>query len=289
MVSLPSISDQTSLVFIGGATASGKSDLALCLAEKHNGIIINADALQIYSDLSIITARPSIQDMVKIPHFLYGFLSIEHTYNVMDWCRSVKTIIEEHADRKIFIVGGTGLYFKSLLYGIAPIPDIPDAIRTQARSMNNQELYDALLKIDLQATQKLHINDTHRLARAYEVRVHTGESLYDLQKKSVSFIPSYLKTEKYLLNPTRDIVYQRINKRFDSMIEQGVLAEVAKIMHYKKPNQAIKAVGVPELMAYIENETSLEYAIDKAKQSSRNYAKRQLTFFNNQFSDFIKI
>ena len=283
---LPHISDTVSVIYIVGATASGKSDFALALAEKYNGIIINADALQIYADLSIITARPSTTDMLHIPHYLYGFVPINQTYNVADWCHAVKDIIKNNQNKKIFIVGGTGLYVKSLICGIAKIPDIPETIRTHARSLSNQELYDSLLKLDPIATSKLHINDTQRLSRAYEVVTHTGKSLYALQKETTFFLSPDIKTQGYFLNPPRDILYDRINKRFDMMIQAGVLDEIKNIMHHAKDNQAMKAVGIPEIIAYLHGDISWENAIDKAKQASRNYAKRQLTFFKNQFPDF---
>lgn len=286
---IPTIPDTVSVVFVVGATASGKSDLAFYLAEKYHGIIINGDALQIYRDLSIITARPSLNDVSKVPHELYGFLPINSHYNVADWCHDVQKLIEKHYDKKIFIVGGTGLYFKSLINGIAKIPDIPAHIRQQARGLSNQELFDNLLKLDPLATEKLHINDTQRLSRAYEVVIHTGKSIYEYQNQMQSFLPSHIQTQGYFLNPPRDILYDRINKRFDMMIDNGAIDEVRHVMNYAYHYQAMKAVGVPEIIAYLKNDISFDTAINNAKQSSRRYAKRQLTFFNNQFSDFIKI
>jgi tRNA dimethylallyltransferase len=286
---IPDIPHDISVVFVVGATASGKSDFALSLAEKYNGIIINSDALQIYSELSIITARPAINDMQKIPHYLYGFLNIAHSYNVADWCKDVQHLLKIHTDKKIIIVGGTGLYVKSLIHGIAKIPDIPDAIRQSVRTLPNQEIYDALKTLDPIAIEKLHINDTQRLSRAYEVVLHTGKSMYDYQKNMVSFLPPDIKTIGYFLNPPRDILYERINRRFDLMIKAGAIDEVKKIMNYDTNLTGIKAVGIPEIMAYLTGNVPLETATDKAKQSSRNYAKRQLTFFNNQFLDFIKL
>jgi tRNA dimethylallyltransferase len=288
---IPTIPDDISVVFIVGATASGKSDFALALAEKYNGIIINGDALQIYHELSIITARPTDNDITKIPHYLYGFLSITDTYNVADWCCAVQNLIETHTNKKIFIVGGTGLYFKSFINGIAKIPDIPDNIRKTARSLSNQELYDALVMLDPIAVKKLHINDTQRLARAYEVVVYTGQSLYAFHQNQemLPFLPQGIKTQGYFLNPPRDILYNRINQRFDMMIHSGVLEEIKAIMHHDTHTQAMKAVGVPEVLAYLNNECSLDEAVAQAKQASRHYAKRQITFFNNQFLDFEKI
>ncbi len=286
---IPNIPDDISVVFIVGATASGKSDFALALAEKYNGIIINGDALQIYRELSIITARPSDTAMQTIPHYLYGFLSITNSYNVADWCFAVQNLVKTHTHKKIFIVGGTGLYFKSFINGIAKIPDIPDTIRKTARSLSNQELYDALAMRDPIAVKKLHINDTQRLARAYEVVIHTGQSLYAFHQQMTPFLPQGIKTQGYFLNPPRDILYNRINQRFDMMIETGVIEEIKAIMHHDTNTQAMKAVGVPEVLAYLNNECSLDEAIVTAKQASRHYAKRQITFFNNQFLDFEKI
>jgi tRNA dimethylallyltransferase len=287
--SLPDIPDSVSIVFIIGATASGKSDFALALAEKYNGIIINGDALQIYSELSIITARPNMLDTEKIPHYLYGFLPINRHYNVADWCNDVQDLITKHKDKKIFIVGGTGLYFKSLIQGIAKIPDIPETIRKTARILSNQELYDALATLDPLAITKLHINDTQRLARAYEVSFYTGKSIYEFQQEMTCFLPKDLQTQGYFLNPQRDILYNRINHRFDIMLTMGVLDEIKNIMHHDTNYQAMKAVGIPEIIDFLHGNIPLDEAIDKAKQASRNYAKRQLTFFNNQFKNFIKL
>ena len=286
---IPDILGDISVVFVVGATASGKSDFALSLAEKYDGIIINSDALQIYSELSIITARPSVVDMQKIPHFLYGFLPLNNPYNVADWCLDVQNLLRQNSHKKIIIVGGTGLYVKTLIQGIAKIPDIPNDLRETARHLSNQELYDALQIRDPIAIQKLHLNDTQRLCRAYEVVTYTGQSLYEYHKNMVSFLPENIKYTGYFLNPERDVLYDRINRRFDMMIQTGALDEVAKIMDYNPNFQGMKAVGVPEIMAYLNGDISLDIATDKAKQASRNYAKRQITFFNNQFKGFVSV
>ena len=202
----------------------------------------------------------------------------------MPRCR--KIILENEQKCKIFIIGGTGLYIKSFINGIAPIPDIPMDIRQEARSLSNQELYGKLEKYDPLATQKLHINDTQRLARAYEVVRYTGESIYALQQKSVSFLPKNALYQGIFLNPPRERLYQRIDTRFDQMVEKGALAEIKKIMTYDPNLSSMKAVGIPELISYLSGKISLEIAIEKAKQASRQYAKRQMTFFNNQFADF---
>jgi len=285
----PYLSEDISVVFLCGATASGKSALAHSLAEKYNGIIINADALQIYQELSIITARPTANEMAHIPHFLYGFLPISQNYNVVQWCQAVHDLLIAHSDRKIFIVGGTGLYIKSLIQGVAKIPEIQQHIRQEARALDNNALYHALLALDPIATEKLHKNDTQRLARAYEVVKQTGQSIYDWQNQSVSYVPNHIKWQGYFLNPSRDILYKRIHQRFDQMMDDGALNEVKNIMHYAPHYQGMKAVGVPELMAYLNNKISRSEAIEKAKQVSRNYAKRQITFFKNQFSNFTEI
>jgi tRNA dimethylallyltransferase len=286
---LPLISEQTSIIFIVGATASGKSQCALNLAKHYDAIIINADALQIYQDLSIITARPTNQEIAEIPHYLYGFLSINQHYNVAQWCVDVQKIIHNNPNKKVIIVGGTGLYFKTLINGIAPIPDIPQDIRQKVRLMTNQALFDALSTIDVRAIEKLHRNDTNRLSRAYEVILHTGKSIYDFQQQSVSFLPPHRHYQGFFLNPNRSLLYERIHQRFDIMIEMGVLQEVAKIAHYDLKNQAMKAVGVIDIIDYLNEKISLEQAIHNAKQASRHYAKRQLTFFNNQFPHFVTV
>lgn len=286
---LPEIDTDTQIIFIIGATASGKSDFAYSLAQKYQGIIINADALQIYHDLSIVTARPDTNDCL-VPHHLYGFLPVQAQYNVANWCQDVVDLIAKyHQDYTIFIVGGTGMYFNGFIKGIAQIPDIPENIRQQARMMDNQTLYSALAKCDSIAIEKLHINDTQRLARAYEVITYTGKSIYQFQQETQPYLDPQLKYQGFYLNPPRDILYARIDQRFENMIQNGAFDEVKKIMHHDLSYQAMKAVGVPEIIAYLNQETSYDQMLDKAKQASRNYAKRQITFFNNQFTNFQKI
>jgi tRNA dimethylallyltransferase len=226
--------------------------------------------------------------MHRVPHYLFGHVDIKKDYNVASWCNEAQQIIvkSKAEGKKIIIVGGTGLYTYSLIHGIATIPEIPIFIRKIARAMTNKELHEELALRDPIAYQKLHLNDTQRLSRAYEVVYATGKSIYEFHQTTESPLPKDINHMGYFLNPSREELYYRIDQRFLKMIEHGAIKEVNKVKHYDRNLQGMKAVGVSELLLYLEGNISLEEAISQAQQATRNYAKRQITWFKNRFKDF---
>jgi tRNA dimethylallyltransferase len=281
-----SLFETCDVICIAGATASGKSDFALKLAHQMNGVVINADSCQIYQELSILTARPTISDMQNIPHYLYGFLSLCNPYNVQKWCFDAKNAIQDTLalGKRPILVGGTGLYFHGLLNGLAHIPDISDDIRHDVRQMPNDKIYDMLGIYDPISHQKLHLNDTQRLQRALEVVLSTKYPMEYWHKNTQKFLPDTLKIGTFMLMPQRDWLYDRINRRFDMMMRQGALHEAEYIIKNKLDthSNARNIVGLSELIDYLNGHISLNDAVESAKQSSRNYAKRQMTWFRNK-------
>lgn len=281
--------DQTCLICLAGPTASGKSDLAMTFARNSKDTVINADSCQIFQELQILTARPKQSEMMNIPHRLYGHISLIAQYSVQHWCQEVSVAIKEIIQNggRAILVGGTGLYFHSLLNGIAHIPDIDPEIRQSVRAMHREEIYTALRQEDPIAAQKFHANDTQRIARALEVVRSTHQPISYWQKNTQSFLPADIKYESFALMPEREALYARIDRRFDMMMQQGALDEAKKIKEIFSEGEdykdiAHKIVGLSELISYLDGNLSYEEALEKAKQSSRNYAKRQMTWFRNK-------
>lgn len=281
-------------IIVAGPTASGKSALALALAEKLNGVIINADSMQVYSTLRIVTARPSEEDEARVPHRLYGVLDPSELCSAGRW-RSLAVAEMEAAwtEGKLPVVcGGTGLYIRSLMQGLSPIPDIPDEVRTAARALfeqiGNQAFHEMLATRDPVIAARLHPGNSQRLVRAWEVVQATGRTLSDWQAEPPT---DALAASFYAVSiaPEREALYEGCDRRFRLMVEQGALDEVKAIlaMHLDPALPAMKALGVPELAAYLDGRCSLEEAIRRAQQTTRNYAKRQLTWFRHQLrADF---
>jgi len=276
-------------ILIAGPTASGKSGIALDLAERINGAIINTDSMQIYRDLSILTARPGPEEMRGIPHLLYGVLDASETCSAGKWLalaeEAYQTVLEQ--GRIPIFVGGTGLYFRALTEGLAPIPDIPQAVQQDAETIRHeigaQAFFDRLCERDRNAASQLRASDTQRVLRAWSVLEATGRPLADWQKMtSPAFLPD--PAHKIVIEPDRDWLYARINRRFDEMLASGVLEEVKALAARHLPSRlpAMRALGVPHLLAHLKGEISLEDAVEKAKTGSRRYAKRQMTWFRNQ-------
>ena len=275
-----------SLLFLGGATASGKSDLAIALAQKYDGVIINADSMQIFKEPSLLTARPSENDHQKAPHKLYGFLSINDSYCVTQWCEDVCHEIKDcfKKQKLPIIVGGTGLYFHTLMHGIAQIPDIHPDIRTWVRTLSVTEIQKYLQDKDPVSAKILHPNDTQRLSRALEVIESTGTSLQDWYKNPKTFLDVDWDYYFYILNPAREKLYHRIDRRFIKMLNMGGLDEARLLMDmgFHEHLTGMKAVGIPELIRHLKGEYDLETAIFLAQTASRQYAKRQMTWFRNK-------
>ena len=280
-------------LLIAGATASGKSSLALGLAKKLNVSIINADSMQIYRELQIITARPDAADEAVCPHHLFGHVSAVEDYSTGRWLDDVLAAIAqvEKAGRLPVIVGGTGLYFTALTEGIAAIPDIPDAVRRKVRQRFEDDglavCHAALEAVDPAAFQRILPSDKQRTLRALEVYEATGRALSDWHQDPVT--PPLAANEKggllkILLLPSRDWLYERCDRRFDEMLAAGALAEAEKItaLGLAPDRPAMKAVGLPSLQAVIAGTQTPETARLQAQQQTRRYAKRQMTWFRNQ-------
>ena len=282
------------IVLIAGPTASGKSALALELAEKLGGIIVNADSMQVYRDLRIITARPSSEEERRLPHRLYGHIDAAENFSVGRWCEEAAAALAE-AQRKAhpaIVVGGTGLYFNAFTRGLAAVPPIPanirEAVRARLASDGVAALHAELKWRDAAAAARLMPGDRARITRALEVVLATGRSLLDWheQNKPASLDPA--RAVKIFLAPERDDLLGRIDARFDAMMAAGALEEVRTLAARKlAPNlPAMKAHGVPWLVRHLEGEIKLDRAVAEAKRDTRQYTKRQGTWFRNQLPDF---
>ncbi|MEZ5691273.1 MAG: tRNA (adenosine(37)-N6)-dimethylallyltransferase MiaA [Rickettsiales bacterium] len=275
---------------IVGATASGKSATALSLAQKTASVIINADSQQVYSDLRILTARPTPEEEAIITHKLYGIMAAHESCSAGIWLRYAKMEIDWARTQGItpIIVGGTGLYIKALTQGIAEIPDIDETVRAQAindyEEMGKEAFSERLKAVDPEFFTRLKVYDKQRLIRAYEVWLGSGKSLSWWQSREVVAPYSTDELEITKIELPREELYKRCDSRFDKMIEQGALEEVKNIKLLKLPDNLpiMKTIGVRELSSHLQGECALEQAIEKCKTLTRNYAKRQMTWFRHQ-------
>lgn len=282
-------------ILIAGPTASGKSSFALALAKKHGGCIINADSMQVYRELSILTARPSAEEAQNVPHHLYGFLSAARAYSVGQWLEDIKIKLAECERRNIrpIIVGGTGLYFKALLEGLAPIEDISDEVREKwrqkAQDLGAEKLYALLKDMDPELAATLKPGDTQRIARGLEVFEQTGRSLLYWQQQPAQPVLLKEQVQAYVICPAREELYRRIELRLDQMLEMGALEEVRSLakLNLDPALPAMRALGVAPLSLYLESKISREEALAQAKQDTRRYAKRQMTWLRKHMSDWL--
>jgi tRNA dimethylallyltransferase len=275
-------------LLIAGPTASGKSALALKLARERNGVIINADSMQVYRELRILSARPSLQEEAEAPHRLYGHVSGREAYSTGHWLKDVLREIDSCwvAGQLPIVVGGTGLYFMALLGGLAEVPQIPESIRETWRGFEG-DLHAELARRDPDYASKLNPSDRLRLIRGLEVIEATGKSLSAWQNEARQEAP--LKgalIEKVFLNVPRVELYARAEQRFDKMLEQGASEEVRALPEFGPTQPIMKAIGVPELLRHLRGEQSLEAAKSDAKTATRNYIKRQLTWWRGQMKDW---
>ncbi len=277
------------IYLLAGPTASGKSAKALAWARKHNGTILNADSMQLYADVPILTARPSAEETAGAPHLLYGHLAPTLTWSAGDWLRAARPHIDAATPQSpLCIVGGTGLYFNTLVYGLADIPDIADDVRLTARdtcaAMDEASFRDMLKRRDPRAEARIKPNDRQRLSRAYEVWLQTGVALSDWQAQTTPALVegSY---ELEILQPDRDWLYARCDERLRLMLAHGALTEVETLMAQGlQPDWPImRVLGLGECVALLNGEMTPEAALAQAQQVTRNYAKRQGTWFRNQF------
>ena len=288
------MSEAKRAVLIAGPTASGKSALALRLAARLDGVVINADSMQVYRDLRVITARPTPEEEARAPHRLYGHVDAAENYSTGRWCRDVATVLDEAArDGHVPIfVGGTGLYFKALTGGLAAVPPIPANIRAVVRGRLATDgvapLYQELIARDPKTAHRLMPNDRSRISRALEVVLATGRSLSDWHREGLPPLIDGARAAKVFITCERKELVRRIEARFETMLEAGALDEVRALVarHLDPTLPAMKAHGVPWLIRHFNGEISRDEAAAGAIMDTRRYAKRQVTWFRNQMTDW---
>ncbi|MBA1345370.1 tRNA (adenosine(37)-N6)-dimethylallyltransferase MiaA [Rhizobium sp. WYCCWR 11146] len=280
-------------ILITGPTASGKSGLAVELAKRHDGAVVNADSMQVYDTLRVLTARPSEEEMQGVPHYLYGHVPAGVAYSTGAWLRDVATLLPalRAAGRLPVFVGGTGLYFKALTGGLSDMPEIPEALRETLRTRLLQEgpdgLYAELVEADPAVAAGLSRQDGQRIVRALEVMKATGRSIAEFQGQSGPVIIDADKARKIVVLPDRAVLHQRINGRFEKMLEQGAEDEVRALLALDLQAEApvMKAIGVSQITAMIRGEMTRDEVLEKGAAATRQYAKRQMTWFRNQMDD----
>jgi tRNA dimethylallyltransferase len=284
---------ERTITLIAGPTASGKSALALDLAARHGGHIVNADSMQVYDGLRILTARPAAREMATVPHHLYGHVAPAVAYSTGAWARDVRALLKRlPADALLIFVGGTGLYFRALTAGLSPMPEVPDAVRSDLRARLAAEgapaLHAELAACDPAGAAGLDPADGQRIVRALEVLKASGLPLADWQGRAAEPVlsPGAI-TQRWLVMPDRAELHARIEARFDAMIAAGALDEVRRLRALGLPPDipAMKAIGVRELGAVLDGSMKEDAAIVRAKTATRQYAKRQMTWFRNQLGD----
>ena len=287
---------KSKIVLIYGPTASGKSNFAIKLAKKINGEIINANSMQVYKELKVLSARPFKKNFQKIKHHLYGFQSVKKNFSTGDWLKLVNQKILEIKKRKKvpILVGGTGLYFKSLIEGLVNIPNIPIKFREKIRSLHkkigSKNFFLKLVKIDPLAKKHINLSDTQRVIRAYEVKKFTKKSLYDWFKNTRS---NYEQKDFYkiYIDFPRDELIKKISSRVVEMIKKGAILEVKKFIKLKvtKNKSANKAIGITEIKEYIDKKIQINEVIEKISIKTRQYAKRQTTWSRGNMLDWKKM
>jgi tRNA dimethylallyltransferase len=261
--------------------------LAVALAKTlENGIVVNADASQVYADLAILSARPSEDEMDGVPHHLFGHIDAAEAHNAARWADEARAIIAAAHDAGTvpILVGGTGLYLRTLLYGIAPVPEIDPEVRSSVRAMAVDAAHQMLVKLDPDAAQRLHPADTTRVARALEVILATGRPLSRWQQTREGGIIDEVTVTPLILLPPRDWLRDRCDQRLAQMFEQGAIEEVEALLARRiDPHMpAMQAIGVQPIAGYLRGETDRAKALDLAQAATRQYAKRQFTWFRNQ-------
>ena len=287
---------QSKIILIAGPTASGKSNFAVRLAKKIDGEIINADSMQVYRQLRILTARPNKKEEKKIKHHLYGIINVNKNFSTGQWLKLAIIKIKEIRKRKKIpiLVGGTGLYFQSLINGLVKIPNIPFKIRNKIRllqkKIGQKKFYKRLLKLDSKVKKKFDPNDVQRSIRAFEIKTHTKVSMYDWFKKTkANFHESAFL--KFYINFERKKLIQRIEQRTTHMIKEGAIQEVIRFnkAKIKKNHSAKKVIGIEEITKYLDNQIKLEQAKELIVIKTRQYAKRQATWAKSRMIMWTKI
>lgn len=274
------------VALIAGPTASGKSALAVALAHAAEGVVINADASQVYADLQILSARPSDEEMAEAPHRLFGHIDGAQACTAARWAADARTEVEKaHAQGRLpILVGGTGLYLRTLLDGIAPVPDIDPDIRAAIRAMPVTDAHAALAREDPEAARRLAPADTSRVARALEVVRSTGRPLAEWQKHKSGGIADAVTLAPLVLLPPRDWLVARCDRRFEQMVDGGAIAEVEALLARGLSSDlpVMRAIGVPEIAAWLHGDIDRETMLERGRIATRQYAKRQYTWFSRQ-------
>tara|TARA_A100001011_G_scaffold197281_1_gene205561 strand:+ start:156 stop:1067 length:912 start_codon:yes stop_codon:yes gene_type:complete len=287
---------KSKIILISGPTASGKSNFAVKLAKKINGEIINADSMQVYKELKILSARPNLKDYQKIRHHLYGFHNVKNNFSTGDWLKLTIKKINEIKKRKHIpiLVGGTGLYYKALTEGLVRIPNIPVRFRNKIRSLHKKlgqkSFYKKLLKLDPTSKNKINSTDAQRSIRAYEVKAFTNKSLHDWFKNT----KSYFKNEDFLkiyIDFSRQELIKRINLRTEKMLKSGAIEEVKQFIKLKvrRDKSVNKAIGIDEIKKYLNNEKDLSEIKENISIKTRQYAKRQSTWARGHMMSWFKV
>ncbi|NSX91161.1 tRNA (adenosine(37)-N6)-dimethylallyltransferase MiaA [Agrobacterium tumefaciens] len=280
-------------ILITGPTASGKSALALRLARERNGVVINADSMQVYDTLRVLTARPSEEEMAGVPHLLYGHVPASNLYSTGEWLRDISALLSDLRGQGRFpvIVGGTGLYFKALTGGLSDMPAIPDAIREGFRARLVAEgaatLHAALSHRDPATAEMLQPGDGQRIVRALEVLEATGKSIRDFQQARGPVIVDPDRAQKFVVLPERPVLHERINRRFEAMMDSGAVVEVEALLALRLAPDAtaMKAIGVAQIADMLAGRMGEAEVIEKSAAATRQYAKRQMTWFRNQMGE----
>ena len=275
-------------VLIAGPTASGKSALALEIAEKQGGVIVNADAIQVYDNWRILTARPSAEDESRAPHALYGHVARDADYSVGHWLREVAPLLQGH--QRPIITGGTGLYFTALTRGLAEIPPTPAAIRDEADARVAADGFESLLaELDTETASRIDRLNPMRVQRAWEVLRATGRPLAQWQDDTPPPLLPEADTTAILFDVERDWLNARIARRFQMMLDEGALDEArANLDDWDPARLSSKAIGAPELIAVLRGELTLDDATERATIATRQFAKRQRTWFRSKMADWAK-
>ncbi|HSX75041.1 MAG TPA: tRNA (adenosine(37)-N6)-dimethylallyltransferase MiaA [Shinella sp.] len=280
-------------ILITGPTASGKSALAVRLAAEHGGVVVNADSMQVYDTLDVLTARPQPQDMAGIEHRLYGHVPAGAAYSTGDWLREATAIVAELRAREALpvFVGGTGLYFRALTGGLSDMPVIPEAIRSHLRGRlageGAESLHQALAARDPQTAARLKPGDGQRIVRALEVLEATGRSISAFQAATGPAVIDAERAEKIVVLPDRAVLAARIDRRFSEMLASGAVAEVEALLALDLPPAmpVMKAIGVPQITAMLAGTMSAAEVVERGAAATRQYAKRQMTWFRNQLDE----
>ena len=280
---------KTQIFLILGPTASGKSKFALSLAKKLNGEIINADSMQVYSDLNILSARPSINDQKKINHHLYGFVKGNIRFNTHNWCKEASKKINYLDDKNItpILVGGTGLYIGSLINGMVSIPSIPEEVKKESNkillNIGKENFFNLVKELDSESMNDISQNDIQRIRRIWEVNFYTKKKFSEWKKNNNKKLINLKNYKILLFLPHRNENYKRVDLRTLMMIQNGAIQEVKNLLklNYNDTLPIMKAHGVPEIRSYLNNQISIEECVSKIQQVTRNYVKRQHTWWRS--------